>query len=57
MDPLRLAAQIVSGIGFLGAGVIMRKGDDTISGLTTAAWFGEQQVLESLLVQDFILRL
>lgn len=37
MDPLRLAAQIVSGIGFLGAGVIMRKGDDTISGLTTAA--------------------
>jgi len=37
MDPLRLAAQIVSGIGFLGAGVILRKEDDTISGLTTAA--------------------
>lgn len=37
MDPLRLAAQIVSGIGFLGAGVILRRGDDTISGLTTAA--------------------
>ncbi|MGG3912345.1 MgtC/SapB family protein [Rossellomorea vietnamensis] len=37
MDPLRLAAQIVSGIGFLGAGVILRKGNDSISGLTTAA--------------------
>jgi len=37
MDPLRLAAQIVSGIGFLGAGVILRKGNETISGLTTAA--------------------
>ena len=37
MDPLRLAAQIVSGIGFLGAGVILRKGNDSITGLTTAA--------------------
>ncbi|WAA11186.1 MgtC/SapB family protein [Fervidibacillus albus] len=37
MDPLRLAAQIVSGIGFLGAGVILRRGNDTISNLTTAA--------------------
>ncbi|GIN42093.1 MgtC/SapB family protein [Heyndrickxia oleronia] len=37
MDPLRLAAQIVSGIGFLGAGVILKKGNDNITGLTTAA--------------------
>lgn len=37
MDPLRLASQIVSGIGFLGAGAILRKDNDTISGLTTAA--------------------
>lgn len=37
MDPLRLAAQIVSGIGFIGAGVILRRGNDSISGLTTAA--------------------
>ena len=36
-DPLRLAAQIVSGIGFLGAGVIFRRDNDSISGLTTAA--------------------
>lgn len=37
MDPLRLAAQVVSGIGFLGAGVILRRGNDSITGLTTAA--------------------
>ena len=37
MDPLRLAAQVVSGVGFLGAGVILRKGNDSITGLTTAA--------------------
>lgn len=37
MDPMRLAAQIVSGVGFLGAGVIMRRSNEIISGLTTAA--------------------
>lgn len=37
MDPMRLAAQIVSGIGFLGAGVIIRRSNDVIGGLTTAA--------------------
>lgn len=37
MDPLRLAAQIISGVGFLGAGVILRRENDTITGLTTAA--------------------
>ncbi|HIV74222.1 MAG TPA: MgtC/SapB family protein [Candidatus Pseudogracilibacillus intestinigallinarum] len=36
-DPMRLSAQIVSGIGFLGAGVILRRNNDVISGLTTAA--------------------
>lgn len=36
-DPLRLASQIVSGVGFLGAGVIFRRDNDVISGLTTAA--------------------
>jgi len=35
-DPTRVAAQVVSGIGFLGAGVILRDGF-TIRGLTTAA--------------------
>ncbi|MEW5865240.1 MAG: MgtC/SapB family protein [Bacillota bacterium] len=35
-DPGRIAAQVVSGIGFLGAGTILREGA-TIKGLTTAA--------------------
>lgn len=35
-DPARLAAQIVSGIGFLGAGAIMREGA-MVRGMTTAA--------------------
>jgi putative Mg2+ transporter-C (MgtC) family protein len=35
-DPGRIAAQVVSGIGFLGAGAIMRFGTD-VKGLTTAA--------------------
>jgi putative Mg2+ transporter-C (MgtC) family protein len=35
-DPTRIAAQIVSGIGFLGAGTIIRQGS-MIRGLTTAA--------------------
>lgn len=36
IDPARLAAQILSGIGFLGAGTII-KGKDSVHGLTTAA--------------------
>ena len=36
VDPSRVAAQIVSGIGFLGAGVIFVN-NDTVRGLTTAA--------------------
>lgn len=36
LDPSRIAAQIVSGIGFLGAGVIF-KGRNMVRGLTTAA--------------------
>lgn len=35
-DPGRLAAQIVTGIGFLGAGAIIRR-DGGVQGLTTAA--------------------
>lgn len=36
LDPSRIAAQVVSGIGFLGAGAILLRGD-IIRGLTTAA--------------------
>lgn len=35
-DPARLAAQVVSGVGFLGAGTIMHEGVN-VKGLTTAA--------------------
>jgi putative Mg2+ transporter-C (MgtC) family protein len=36
LDPTRIAAQIVTGIGFLGAGAIIRQGV-SVRGLTTAA--------------------
>ena len=36
-DPARLAAQVISGIGFLGAGTIMVTGANQVKGLTTAA--------------------
>ena len=35
-DPTRIASQIVTGIGFIGAGVILKQGG-TVRGLTTAA--------------------
>ena len=36
-DPVRMGAQVVSGIGFLGAGTIMVTGRHQIKGITTAA--------------------
>lgn len=36
VDPSRIAAQVITGIGFLGAGTILRAGA-TVKGLTTAA--------------------
>jgi putative Mg2+ transporter-C (MgtC) family protein len=36
-DPARIAAQIITGVGFLGAGAIMRTDRGAIHGLTTAA--------------------
>ena len=35
-DPARMAAQVITGVGFLGAGTIMKEGP-TVKGLTTAA--------------------
>ncbi|MCB9799116.1 MgtC/SapB family protein [Candidatus Nomurabacteria bacterium] len=37
-DPARVAAHVLTGIGFIGAGIIFHK-KDTIDGLTTAAGF------------------
>lgn len=36
VDPTRIAAQVVTGVGFLGAGAILREGGG-IRGLTTAS--------------------
>ena len=36
-DPMRVSAQVISGIGFLGVGTILVKEYDHITGLTTAA--------------------
>ena len=36
-DPMRLGAQVISGIGFLGVGTILVKGRFQVTGLTTAA--------------------
>ena len=36
-DPTRISAQVISGIGFLGAGMIILKNNNVITGLTTAA--------------------
>jgi len=36
-DPIRIAAGVVTGLGFLGAGMIWRRQADEIQGLTTAA--------------------
>lgn len=63
-DPGRVAAQIVSGIGFLGAGTILKKGF-SVRGLTTAAtlWitaavgmgFGSGEYFLSIIVTVFAL--
>lgn len=37
INPALVAGQIVTGIGFLCAGIILHKGNKTIEGLTTAA--------------------
>ena len=37
IDPARIAAQIINGVGFLGAGTIMVKGNNRVKGLATAA--------------------
>ena len=36
-DPARVAAGVLVGVGFLGAGVIIRTGEGILAGLTTAA--------------------
>ncbi|MDF2947786.1 MAG: MgtC/SapB transporter [Bacillales bacterium] len=54
-DPLRLAAQIIAGVGFIGAGVIMKRGIDTVSGLTTSAMIWGASGLGVAVGANFIL--
>jgi len=64
-EPARVAAQIVTGIGFLGAGIIIHKDGGSVEGLTTAAglwavaavgmaigvgWYGEATIATVLLL-------
>ena len=56
IDPSRLAAQVISGIGFLGAGTIMFNGR-SITGLTTAASLWVVAGLVLRLERAFIIRL
>jgi len=37
IDPTRIAGQIITGVGFIGAGAILRPGKSNVIGLTTAA--------------------
>ncbi len=53
-DPGRLAAQVISGIGFLGAGAILRFGAN-IKGLTTAASLWTMAVVGLAVGAGFIL--
>jgi putative Mg2+ transporter-C (MgtC) family protein len=40
-SPARIAAQVITGVGFLGAGMILKSDEGTVTNLTTAAavWF------------------
>jgi putative Mg2+ transporter-C (MgtC) family protein len=38
LDPMRVVGQIVTGVGFLGAGVIFKSNDNKVTGVTTAAF-------------------
>ena len=56
IDPTRIIGQIITGIGFLGAGVIM-KTDDKIVGVTTAAfiWIASAIGILTAVVSSFLL--
>ncbi|MBF6595162.1 MAG: MgtC/SapB family protein [Thermaceae bacterium] len=53
-DPTRIAAQVVSGIGFLGAGVILRDGTMNVRGLNTAATLWGAAAVGSLTGSGFM---
>ena len=54
-DIFRLSAQVISGIGFLGAGIILVRNNSTVAGLTTAAgmWVTATIYIDSLFIREF----
>lgn len=54
-DPARLAAQVISGIGFLGVGTIIVTGKSYVKGLTTAAGLWTTACLGIAIGSGFIL--
>lgn len=55
IDPTRIAAQVVSGIGFLGAGIIFVRKDRNISGLTTAAGIWTTAIISMVIGSGMVL--
>jgi putative Mg2+ transporter-C (MgtC) family protein len=54
VDPTRMIGQIITGIGFLGAGVIM-KNDDKIVGVTTAAFIWVVSAIGIMIGSGFLI--
>ena len=54
-DPTRIAAQIVTGVGFLGAGAILREEGRGITGLTTAAVIWVTAAIGMMIGSDMII--
>lgn len=52
-DPSRIIGQVVTGMGFLGAGVIFKEGT-SVKGMTTAATLWSAAAIGSLVALDYI---
>lgn len=54
-DPTRIAAQIVAGIGFLGAGAILHQRGNVVKGMTTAAMIWLMAALGMMIGYGYLL--
>lgn len=52
-DPTRIIGQIVTGVGFIGAGLIFKEKDNSVHGLTTAATIWCAAAIGSLVGLEF----
>ena len=55
IDPTRIAAQIINGVGFLGAGTIMVTEENKVRGLTTAASLWVSAIIGIAIGSGFLL--